>query len=136
MNSAFIAPFLGNGDIRGKRRGQIWSLNLESHWPPQLNNMGQEFWLLAEILRRKWNSYCFEILILTWHWHWLEMQKILRSKLRYCPGLAWEKVDGDDNADQPWEYRIENRSKVEISNLFTVTNSIEYRILNIKYHRY
>ena len=22
MNSAFIAPFLGNGDIRGKRRGQ------------------------------------------------------------------------------------------------------------------
>ena len=23
MNSAFIAPFLGNGDIRGKRRGHI-----------------------------------------------------------------------------------------------------------------
>ena len=37
---------------------------------------------------------------------------------------------------QPWEYRIEYRSKVEILNLFTVSNSIKYQILNIKYRRY
>ena len=26
-------------------------------------------------------------------------EKILRSKLRYCPELAWQEGDDDDNAD-------------------------------------
>ena len=38
--------------------------------------------------------------------------------------------------NQPWEYRIAYRSKREISNLFTVSKSIKYRILNIEHRRY
>ena len=34
------------------------------------------------------------------------------------------------------EYRIEYRSKPEISKLFTVSKSIEYRTSNIEYRRY
>ena len=37
---------------------------------------------------------------------------------------------------QPWEYRIEYRSKPKISKLFTVSKSIEYRTSNIEYRRY
>ena len=35
--------------------------------------------------------------------------------------------------NQGWEYRSSYRSKCEISNVFTVSKSIEYRISNIKF---
>ena len=37
---------------------------------------------------------------------------------------------------QAWEFCIACRTKPEISNLFTVSKSIEYQILNIEYRRY
>ena len=37
---------------------------------------------------------------------------------------------------QPWEYRIEYQPKPEISKLFTVSKSIEYRTSNIEYRWY
>ena len=38
--------------------------------------------------------------------------------------------------DQAWEYRSSIFLKAEVSNLFTVSKSLEYWIFNIKYRRY
>ena len=72
----------------------------------------------------------------------------LRYSLKEKRGLVFQS-NHEDNAllrkywmrklrhpEQPWEYRIEYRWKVQILNLFTVSNSIEYRIINIEYRWY
>ena len=59
--------------------------------------------------------------------------KMMMKNMQGREARCLERITG---RNQLWEYRIEYRSEVEIPNLFTVSNSIEYRILNIEYRRY